>query len=109
MLNIPPLSQEQFFWFKFKGDNGNKKRREGTLVPIEETSQPPPKPGHKKHPSFNYHNKKHHEVLQSEAHQLNWCCHCPSQSTVILIYRTQGIFVREKYCDDCIQKHIIKL
>jgi len=107
MLNIPPLAQENFFWFKFEGQG---KRREGTLIPIEETSQPPPKPGHRKRVSINdYRNKKHYEVLQSEAHHLNWCCRCPSQSTFILIYRAQGIFVREKYCDECVQKHIIKL
>jgi hypothetical protein len=109
MLNIPPLSQEQFFWFKFKGEDEKKKRREGCLVSMTETTQPPPKLGHKKHLSFNYQNKKYHEVLQSEAHHLSWCCRCPSQSTVILIYRSQGILVREKYCDECVQKYIIKL
>jgi hypothetical protein len=107
MLNIPPLSQEQFFWFRFKDDIGNK-RREGCLIPITETTQPPPRPGYKKKPSYDYHNKKFHEVLKNDAHRLNWCVICPSQANVILIYRSQGIYVRELYCSDC-QKNIIKI
>jgi len=106
MLNIPLLSQEQFFWFKFKGEE---KRREGALVSITETSQPPPKPGHKKRPSYDYRNKKHYEVLQSEAHHLSWCVMCPSQANVILIYRCQGIYVRQKMCQTCADSQIIKL
>jgi len=108
MLNIPPLSQEQFFWFKFKGDNGNKKR-EGTLIPIEETTQPPPKPGHKKHPSYDYRDKKHHEVLQSEAHHLSWCVTCPSQATHVLLFRNHGVWQLQKYCTECLTENVIKL
>ena len=103
MLTIPPLAEKDFFTFRFKDDN-IRTRRQGALV---ETKAPIPKL--KSNSKYDYHNKKHHEVMQTHAHLLNWCVYCDNQADVILVYKIHGVWCREKYCSAHAKENIIKL
>jgi len=107
MLTIPPLEEKDYFYFRFKDDN-TRIRRYGALVEIKEEEEAIPKLFRLKS-KFDYHNKKHHEVIQTQAHLLNWCVYCEEQSPYILLYKKQGIWCREKLCESHAESRIIRL
>jgi len=103
-VNIPPDSIQSNFKFRFSDDPQDKKVvRRGDLIPIK-TSEVRPSDKW-----YDYHNKRHHQLVKSMSSQLNWCILCSQQATHVLLFRNYGAWQLYKFCSDHVQKYIIKL
>jgi len=101
---IEPEKVETSLRFRFADDPQRKANiRQGNIYPIE---TPAIKPNHK---LYDYHNKRHEELIKQERSKLNFCIMCSRQADRLLVFGNFGCLQVQKYCTECADKNIIRL